>query len=129
MPFNWKRKRFDNLIFLFNNQFLSMGKDSSDNILTFKFSSDEVCGTVDLNSTMRINLPDERDSSLCNGEVKTPIRIHVFVKAEFFREMSKRIPKSISERPGESCVMFPLGEGPVWFLVVIVLQKSFTDFF
>lgn len=59
MSFDWERERFHNLVFLFNNQSLSMSEDSSSDILTFKFSTDEIGGTVDLNFTMGVNFSDK----------------------------------------------------------------------
>jgi hypothetical protein len=42
MTFNWKRERFDNPVILFNNQSLSMSKDSSNDILSLKSSLNEI---------------------------------------------------------------------------------------
>lgn len=102
---NWKRERFDNLIFLFNNQSLSMskpstnvivlGKDSSNNILTLKSSLNEISRAVNLNFTMRINFPDKRDPSFCDREAKMTIGIHVFIKAKSLWQMSKRFPETV----------------------------------
>ena len=61
MSLNRERERFNNPIILFNNQSLSMSKDSSNNILPLKFSPDEISRTVDLNFTMRVNLSDKGD--------------------------------------------------------------------
>jgi len=59
MTLNWERKRFDDFILLFNNQSLSMSKNRSHNILTLKFSSNEVSRAIDLNFTMRVDFSDK----------------------------------------------------------------------
>jgi len=82
MALNWERERLDNLIFLFNNQSLSISKDSSNNILPLEFPSDEVNSTVDLNFTLRINFSDKRNFSFCNGEIEMTIGIHIFIQVK-----------------------------------------------
>lgn len=129
MALNWKRERFDDFIVLFNNQSLSMSKDSSNDILSFKFSPDEECRTINLNPAMKINLSDKRDPSLCNREIKMTVRVHVFVEVKSLGQMYKRFPEMVFEYPRESGAMFFLGKTPVRFLIMVILKESLTGSF
>ena len=128
MPLNWKRERFDDLIFLFNNQSLSISKDSSDNILPLKFPPDEISRTIDLNCTMRVNLSDKGDPSLCNRDIKMAFGILVVFKVKPLWQMSKRFQEAISEYAGQSCAVFFLGKPSMRFLIMVIPQKAFTGF-
>jgi len=125
MTLNWKRERFDNLILLFNNQSLSMSEDSSNHILPFKFSPDEISRPVDINFTMRVNFSNKRDPSPCNREIKMSIRILVFFKIKTFWDVPEGFPEVISENSRVSCAVFFLCKAPVWFLIMIISQKLF----
>ena len=61
MTLNRERERFDDPIVLFNNQSLSMSKNSGNNILPLKFLPDEISSSIDLNSTMGVNFSDKED--------------------------------------------------------------------
>lgn len=98
MTFNRERERLDNLIFLFNNQSLSMSKDSSNNVLSRKFSPDEVSRAIDINSAMRVNFSDKREFTFSDRENKMAVG-NIFIKAKSFWQMSKRFLESISEYP------------------------------
>lgn len=124
MTLNWKRERFDNPVVLFNNQSLSMSKDSSNNILTFKSSLNEISRAINLNFTMRINFPDKKDSSFCNREAKVTIGINIFIKAKSLWQMSKRFPEIVSEYSRESCAMLFLSKPSVGFLIMVIPQES-----
>jgi len=126
MTFNWERKRFDDFILLFNNQSPFMSKDSSNNILPFKSSPDEVSRAIDLNFTMSINFSDKGDLSLCNREIKMTRGVNVFNKVKSFWQMSEILPVSISEYPWESCTVVFLDKSPVRFLIVVIPQESLT---
>ena len=126
MTLNWERKRFDDFILLFNNQSPFVSKDSSNNILTFKSSPDEVSRAIDLNFTMSINFSDKGDISLCNREIKMTRGVNVFNKVKSFWQMSEILPVSISEYPWESCTVVFLDKSPVRFLIVVILQESLT---
>ena len=126
MPLNRKRERLDNPIITFNNKFFTVGKDSSNNILTLKFSSDEIRRSINLNSPMRVNLSDKGNLSLCNREVKTAVGIHVDLEFKSLWQVLKRFPETISEFAREPCSMFFLGKAPVRFLVMIIVQESLT---
>ena len=126
MSLNRERERFNNPIILFNNQSLSMSKDSSNNILPLKFSPDEISRTVDLNCTMRVNLSDKGNLSLCNRDIKMAFGILVVFKVKPLWQMSKRFPEAISEYPRESCTMFFLSKPSMWFLIMVIPQKMFT---
>jgi len=125
MTLNWKRERFDNLILLFNNQSLSMSEDSSNHILPFKFSPDEISSPININSTMRVNFSDKGEFTFCNREIKMAIGIHIFIKIESIWQVSKRFPEIISENSRVSCTVFFLCKAPVWFLIMIIPQKLF----
>jgi len=126
MTLNWERKRFDDFILLFNNQSPFVSKDSSNNILTFKSSPDEVSRAIDLNFTMSINFSDKGDLSLCNREIKMTRGVNVFNKVKSFWQMSEILPVSISEYSWESCTVVFLDKSPVRFLIVVILQESLT---
>jgi hypothetical protein len=126
MTLNWKRKRFDNFIFLFNNQSPFMSKDSCNNILTLKFSPDEVSRAIDLDSTMRVDFSDEGDFSFSNRDVKMSVGIDIPLKGETLWQMPKGLPEAISKHPGESCAIFFLGKPSMWFLIMVIPQKTFT---
>jgi hypothetical protein len=129
MALNWERERLDNLIFLFNNQSLSMSKDSSNNILPLEFPSDEVGSTVDLNFTLRINFSDKRNFSFCNGEIEMTIGIHIFIQVKSLWQVSEGFPEVVSEHTGESCTLFFLGKTSMWFLIMVIPQKPLTRSF
>ena len=129
MTLDWKRKRLDNLVVLFNNQSLSMSKDSSNNILSFKFSPDEVCRTINLNSTVMVNLSNKRDLSLCNREIKMPIGINISFKAKSFGQMFEGFKEAVFEYPSESCAVFFLSKTPVRLLVMVILKESLISSF
>src|SRR3989337_4080495 len=128
MTINWKRKRFDNSIFLFNNQSFSMSKDSSSNILSLKFAPDEIGRTIDLNSPLRVNFSDEGDFSLRNREIKVSVRVNVSIKAKTLWQMNKRFPEVVFKHSRESCAMFFLSKTSVRFLIMIILQELFAGF-
>lgn len=125
MTLNGERERFDNLILLFNEQSLSMSKDSSNNILPLEFPSDEVRRSVDLNFTMRVNFSDKGDSSFSNRDVKMPVRIDIPLKGKTLRQMPEGFPEAISEYSRESCAMFFLSKSSMWFLIIVIPQKLF----
>ena len=87
MTLNRERERFDNPIVLFNNQSLSMSKNSSNNILPLKFSPDEICRPIDLNSTMGVNFSDKGDLSFCNRDIKIPIGVNISFKGKTLWQM------------------------------------------
>lgn len=128
MTFNWKRERFNNSILLFNNQSFSISKDSSNNILSLKFSPDEIGRTIDLNSPLRVNLSDEGDFSLRNREIEMFVRVNVSIKTKTLWQMNKGFPEAIFKRSRESCAMFFLSKTSMRFLIMIILQESFTGF-
>ena len=126
MALNWERETFDDFILLFNNQSFSMSKYSSNNILSLKFSSNEISRTIDLNSAMRINFSDKGDFSLRNRDIKTSIGIDISFEDKTPWQMSKRFPQTVSEYPRESRAMFFLTKTPVWFLIMVILKESFA---
>ena len=126
MTFNREREELDNLLVLFNNQSFSMSKNGCNNILPLKFSPDEIRRAIDLNFTMRINFSNKRDLSLCNRKIKMTIRVDVFIKVKSFWQMPERSPETVFKYPGESCAMFFLCKSPVRFLIVVIMQKTFT---
>ena len=129
MTFNRERERLDDLVILFNDQSFSMSKESSNNILSFKFSSDEIGSPVDLDSTMSVNLSNKRDLSLCNREIKMALGIHIFIQGEVLRKVCERFPEAISEDPRKSCTMFFLSKSPMRFFIMVIPQESFTSSF
>jgi len=128
MTINRERERFNDLILLFNNQSFSMSKDSSSNILSLKFSPDEIGRTIDLNSSLRVNFSDEGDFALCNREIKVSVRVNVFIKAKTLWQMNKGFPEVVFKHSRESCAMFFLSKTSVRFLIMIILQESFAGF-
>ena len=129
MTLNWERETFDDFILLFNNQSLSMSKDSSNNILSLKFSSNEISRTIDLNSAMRINFSDKGNFSLRNRDIKTSIGIDISFEAKTPWQMYNGFPETVSEYSGEFCTMFFLSKTPVGFLIMVILKESFAGFF
>lgn len=121
---NWKKKGLDNFRVLFNNEFSSMSKYRSNNILAFKFSPDKIGEPIDLDSSMRVNLPDKGNPSSRNRQLKMSISTNVFVEAELFGQMPKSLPEMIPEHPGESCAMFFVSKPPVWFLIMVIVHES-----
>lgn len=128
MTLNWERETFDDFIFLFNNQSLSMSKDSSNNILSLKFSSNEISSTIDLNSAMRINFSDKGNFSLRNRDIKTSIGIDISFEDKTSWQMYNGFPETVSEYSGESCAMFFLSKTSVGFLVMVIPKESFAGF-
>src|SRR3990172_2552530 len=128
MTFNWKKERFNNLTLLFNNQSLFMSKDSSNNILSLKFSPDKVSRTIDLNSAIRVNLSDKREFTFCDREIKMTI-INIFFQSKTLWQMPKRFPEIVSEYSRESCAMFLLSKSSMWFFIMVILHKSLTGSF
>ena len=124
MAFNWKRKRFDNLVILFNNKFSSMSKNSCNNILAFKPSPDEIWKAISFNSSMRVNLSDKEDSSSRNRKFETAIGVNVFIETELFGQMPKSLPETIPEYSWKLCAMFLAGKPPVGFLIMVIMHKS-----
>ena len=129
MTLNRKREGLDDLVIVLNHQSLSMSKESSNNILSFKFSSDEIGSPIDLDSTMRVNLSNKRDLSLCNREIKMALGIHIFIQGEVIRKVCERFPEVISEDPRKSCAMFFLSKSPMRFFIMVISQESFTGSF
>ncbi len=126
MTLNWKREGFDDFILLFNNQSLSMSKNRSNNILTLKSSPDKVSRAIDLNFTMRVDFSDERDSSFSNRDIKMSVGVDVSSEGKTLWQMPEGFPEAVSEHPRESCAMFLLGKPSMWFLIMVIPQKSFT---
>jgi len=112
-----------------DNQYLSMSKDSSNHILPFKFSSNEVCRTINLDFAMRIDFSNKRDPSLCSREIKMPIGINISFKFKSIGQVSKRFPEAISEYAGQSCAVFFSGKPSMRFLIMVIPQKAFTGSF
>jgi len=129
MILNRKREGLDDFVILFNDQSLSMSKESSNNILSFKFSSDEIGSPIELDSTMRVNLSNKRDLSLCNREIKMAFGIHIFIQGEVLRKVCERFPEVISEYPRKSCSMFFLRKSPMRFFIMVIPQESFRGSF
>lgn len=127
MIFDRKRKSLDDFIVLFDNKFSSMSKYSSNNILAFKFFSDEVSESVDFNAAMGINFSDIGDFPSRNRQFKIPFSINICSKTKSFRNVSEGSPEIVSEYSGESCIVFFLGESSVRFLVIVVIKKAFVD--
>ncbi|MDO8746597.1 MAG: hypothetical protein Q7J70_02920 [Thermodesulfovibrionales bacterium] len=91
MTLNLERERFNNSILLFNNQSLSISIDSS-NILSLKFSPDEIGRTIYINSPMRVNLYSEGDFSLCNWDIEMSVRIPVLFKIKVLWNVPNGFP-------------------------------------
>jgi len=126
MTLNWKRERFDNPIVLFNNQSLSMSKDSGNNILPLKFLPDEISSSIDVNSSMGVNFSDKGDFPFCNRDIKIPIGVNISFKGKTLWQMSEGLPEAVSEYARESCAVFFLGKTSMWFLIMVISQKAFT---
>ena len=126
MTFNRERERFNNFIVLLNKQSLSMSKDSSNNILSLKFSPDEIGRTIDLDSPMRVNLSDEGDFSLRNREIEMSAIIPVFFKIKTIWQMDKGFPEAVFKHSRESCAMLFLSKTSVRFFIMVISQESFT---
>jgi len=124
MFFNWKRKRFDNLVILSDNKFSSMRKKCSNNILSLKTSPDEVKGCVNLDSAMSINLSDKRDFSSRNRQLKISMSINVCIETEVLGQMPKRLPESIPEYSWKSRAIFLAGKTSVRLLIMVIVQES-----
>ena len=99
-----------------------MSKYSSNNILAFKFSPDEIGETVNVDSSMRVNLPDKGNPSSGDRQLKMSISPNVFVEAELFRQMPKSLPEMIPEHTGEPCAMSLVSKPPVWFFIMIISE-------
>lgn len=57
------------------------------------------------------------------------VGIDVFIKMEVPWQVCKRFPKMVFKCPGESCAMFFLGKTPMWFLIMVIPQESYTGSF
>lgn len=128
MTLNCERERFNNLTLLFNNRSLFMSKDGSNDILSLEFSPDKASRTIDLNSTIRVNLSDKREFTFCGREIKMTI-IDIFFQSKTLWQMPKRFPEIVSEYSRESCVMFLLSKSSMWFFIMVILHKSLTGSF
>jgi len=126
MLFNWERKGFDNLIIVSDNKFSSMSKKRSNNILFLKTSPDEIGESINLDSTMRVNLSDKRDFSSCNRQFKISISINVCIETEVFGQMPKSLPDIIPECSWKSRAIFLAGKASVRFLIMVIVQESLT---
>jgi hypothetical protein len=124
MFFNWKRKRFDNLIMLSNNKLSSMSKKRSNNILSLKASPDEVRSSINFDSTMSINLSDKRDFSSRNRQLKISMSINICIETEVLGQMPECLPEIISEYSWKSCAVFLTGKTSVRLLIMVIVQKS-----
>ena len=105
MIFNWKSKRFNDLVLMLNNKFLSISKYSSNDILPLQSPSNEVGESIDFDSSMGINFSDERDFSFRNRQFEIPFRVDICVKAKAIRQMSERFPYLIFEYAWEPCAV------------------------
>ncbi len=126
MTLTRERERFDNPIVLFNNQSLSMSKNSGNNILPLKFLPDEISSSIDVNSSMGVNFSDKGDLSFCNRDIKMSSGVNISFKGKTLWQMSEGLPEAISEYARESCAVFFLGKTSMWFLIMVISQKAFT---
>jgi len=126
MIFNWKSKRFNDLVLMFNNKFLSISKYSSNNILPLQSSSNEVGESIDVDSSVGINLSDERDFSFGNRQREIPFRVDICVKAKTIRQMFERFPYLIFEYAWKPCAVFFLSKPSMGLPIMQILKKPFT---
>ena len=126
MTLTRERERFDNPIVLFNNQSLSMSKNSGNNILPLKLLPDEISSSIDVNSSMGVNFSDKGDLSFCNRDIKMSSGVNISFKGKTLWQMSEGLPEAISEYARESCAVFFLGKTSMWFLIMVISQKAFT---
>ncbi len=59
-----------------------MSKHSSNNILAFKRSSDEVRESVKLNSAIGVNFSNIGDSTSCNRQFKSPFGVNICIETK-----------------------------------------------
>ncbi len=128
MTFNRKSKRFDNLVFMLNNKFFSMSKYSCNDILPLQFPSNKVGESIDFDSSMGIDLSDERDFSFRNRQREIPFRVDICVKAKAIRQMSERFPYLIFEYAWEPCAVFFSIKLSMGLPIMLILKKPFTGF-
>lgn len=128
MIFNWKSKRFDDLVLMLNNKFFSISKYSSNDILSLQFSSDKVRESIDIDSSMGINFSDKRDFSFRNRQLEITFRINICVNTKAIGQMSEKFPYLVFEHTGESCTIFLCSKHSMRLPVVIILKESFAGF-
>ena len=126
MACNWKSKRFDDFILMFNNKFFSMSKYSSNNILPLQLSSNKVGESIDIDSPMGINFSDKRDFSFRNRQLEIPFMIHICGKTKAIGQMSERFPYLILKYAGKSCTIFLCSKPSMGLSIMIVLKESFA---
>ena len=126
MTVNRKSKRFDKFILMFNNKFISMSKYCSNNILPLQFFSNKVGEPIDFDSSVGINLSDERDFSFGNRQYEIPFMVDICVKAKAIRQMFERVPYLIFEYAWEPCAVFFLSKPSMGLPIMLILKKPFT---
>lgn len=128
MSADWKRKRFNNSIFVFNKQSFSICPNGSNDILPLKFFSDKIGSSIDFDSSMGVNLSDERDFTPCDRERETFFRDNVFIKAKTFWQMNKKFPERFFEYPRKACTMFFLSKSFMRFIILVIPKESLPRF-
>lgn len=126
MTLNWKRKWLDNPVILFNDEFLSMSENSSNNILAFKFFSDKVGEPIDFDSTFGADFSNKRYFAFCYRKADMASGISVFLKTEAVRYMSERFPESVSESSRQSCAIVFCLKPSVGLAIVTIFKKPMT---
>ena len=126
MTVDRKSKRFNIFIFMFNNKFFSMSKDSGNDILPLQFSSNKIGKSIDFDSPTGINFSDEGDFPFCNRELEISSSIDICIKDEIIWQVFKRFPYLFFEYAGESCAIFFFRKFSMGLPIMLILKKSIT---
>ena len=93
-------------------------------VLPFQFSADEVFGAVELDTTVTVDLADERHMALGDRKSQMTAGIDVGIEREAVREMAEGRPGPIAKDSGEPGPMVGESEASAGLLEVVIAKEA-----
>lgn len=116
----------DKLSFVFNEDPPVMCRERGHDVLAFQLPADEVCGSVELDAAVAVDLADERHAPLGDGKRQMAAGIKVGVEREVVRQMPEGRPEPVAEGSGEPGFVFGDREASAGLLEVMVAKEAGT---
>ena len=119
-----ERNRFDEFTLVFNKDAAMMCGQRGHHILPFQLSADEVCGAVELDPAVGIDLANPGNQSLGNRQRQPALAVEIRIESKTGRQMTESRPEAVSEDAGKAGSVLVRAEGAAGLAEVIIIEES-----